>query len=57
MRRIEFQAAVYQTSDWFEATLIKNGMSKRVLVGLPYYSWKQTFEEVVGERGFQVIWR
>lgn len=57
MIRIEFHSEDYQTSDWFEAWLKKNGHSKRVKVGLPYYTWKDTFEEYCAGRGFTVTWR
>lgn len=56
MIRIEFHSEAYQTSDWFPAWLTKNGRSMKVLVGLPYYTWKKTFEEFVERRGFSVTW-
>ena len=57
MMRVEFRSEVYQTSDWFQAWLTKNGRSKLVLVGLPFYTWKGAFEEYAATRGFQVTWR
>lgn len=57
MMRVEFRSEVYQTSDWFQACLTKNGRSKLVLVGLPFYTWKGAFEEYAATRGFQVTWR
>ncbi len=56
MIRIEFHSEAYQTSDWFPAWLTKNGRSMKVLVGLPYYTWKKTVEEFVERRGFSVTW-
>lgn len=57
MITVQFSSEVYQTSDWFQAWMIKNGLSKLVLIGLPYYKWKATFEEYSSTRGFQVKWR
>lgn len=56
MIRIEFHSEAYQTSDWFPAWLTKNDHSKRVMVGLPYHTWKKTFEEFVARHGFSVTW-
>ena len=54
MIRVQFRTEVYQTSDWFKAWLTKNGQSKRVMVGLPYHTWKNTFKEYCASRGFMV---
>jgi hypothetical protein len=57
MMRVEFRSGAYQTIDWFQAWLTKNGRSKLVLVGLPFHTWKVQFEEYAATRGFQVTWR
>lgn len=55
--RIKFHTDIYNVSDWFEAWLTKDGMSRLVSVGLPYYTWKESFESYASQRGFSVTWR
>ena len=57
MIKVEFHSEAYQTSYWFEAWLTKNGHTKRVMVGLPYYTWKNTFIDYCASRGFTVTFR
>ena len=57
MIKVEFHSEAYQTSYWFEAWLTKNGHTKRVMVGLPYYTWKNTCIDYCASRGFTVTFR
>ena len=54
---VTFHTEPYQTSDWFPAWLTKNGRSRLVRVGLPYYTWKDSFVAYAAKRGFSVTWR
>ena len=54
---VNFHTEPYQTSYWFFAWLTKNGKSRLVKVGLPYYTWKESFEKYAARRGFLVTWR
>lgn len=56
MMRVNFNSEVYTVSRWFPAWLTKNGHSRKVMVGLPYYTWKKRFEEYCAKRGFTVTW-
>lgn len=55
--RIAFRSGPYQASEWFSAWIIKNGVRRLVSIGLPYYTWKETFRAYATKRGFSVIWR
>ena len=57
MIKIEFDTMVMTTSGWHQAWLTKNGNSRLVHVGLPNYSWKESFEKYAKSRGFSVTWR
>lgn len=59
MIRINFQVPGYSVGEYCEAWLSKGAQHKArvVSIGLPSYSWKDTFKEYAEGRGFRVLFR
>lgn len=57
MTKIKYAPMGYSADCYFSAYICKGNQSRLVLVGLPYYSWKESFEALVEERGMKVYWR